>query len=101
MKGWSEALESSDTPFRIMANGDLAAVSAGNITYLGGWFDDEALMKVFNEICLKAEIKIVEMPEGLRRRKTATEIFWFNYGTTIVQVAGRTFQPQSVTRDSV
>ena len=44
--------------------GDLAAVSAGNITYLGGWFDDEALMKVFNEICLKAEIKVVEMPEG-------------------------------------
>ena len=57
-------------------------------------------MKVFNEICLKAEIKIVEMPEGLRRRKTSTEIFWFNYGTTIVQVAGRTFQPQSVTRES-
>ncbi|GIR86276.1 MAG: hypothetical protein CM15mP85_29000 [Rhodobacterales bacterium] len=48
-----------------MANGDLAAVSAGNITYLGGWFDDEALMKVFNELCLKAEIKVLEMPEGL------------------------------------
>ena len=100
VKGWSEDLESSDTPFRIMANGDLAAVSAGNITYLGGWFDDEALMKVFNEICLKAEIKVVEMPEGLRRRQTSSEIFWFNYGTTIVEVAGRTFQPQSVTRES-
>ena len=101
VRGWSEALESSDTPFRIMANGDLAAVSAGNITYLGGWFDDEALMKVFNEICLKAEIKVVEMPEGLRRRKTSSEMFWFNYGTTIVELGGRTFDPQSVTRDSV
>ncbi|MEK9532912.1 MAG: beta-galactosidase, partial [Alphaproteobacteria bacterium] len=100
VKGWSEALESSDTPFRIMANGDLAAVSAGNITYLGGWFDDEALMKVINEICLKAEIKVVEMPEGLRRRQTSSEMFWFNYGTNSVEVEGRTFDPQSVTRDS-
>ena len=100
MKGWSEAIESSDTPFRIMANGDLAAVSAGNITYLGGWFDDEALTKVFSELCLKAEIKVVEMPEGLRRRQTSNEMFWFNYGTNSVEVEGRTFDPQSVTRDS-
>ena len=101
VKGWSEAIESSDTPFRIMANGDLAAVSAGNITYLGGWFDDEALMKVFSELCLKAEIKVIEMPEGLRRRQTSDEMFWFNYGTASVEVAGRTFDPQSVTRDSI
>ncbi len=101
VKGWIEELETSDTPFRIMANGDLAAVSAGNITYLGGWFDDEALTKVFNEICLKAEIKVIEMPEGLRRRATSKEMFWFNYGTTSVEVAGRTFPPQSVTRDVI
>ena len=100
VKGWSEDLESSDTPFRIMANGDLAAVSAENIIYLGGWFDDEALMKVFNEICLKSKIRVVEMPEGLRRRKTSSEMFWFNYGTNSVEVEGRTFDPQSVTRDS-
>jgi len=101
VKGWSEALESSDTPFRIMANGDLAAVSAGNIAYLGGWFDDEALMKVFNELCLKAEIKVLEMPEGLRRRQTSKEMFWFNYGTSSVEVVGRIFDPQSVTRELV
>ena len=101
VKGWSEALESSDHPFRIMANGDLAAVSAGNITYLGGWFDDEALTKVFNEICLKAEIKVIQMPEGLRRRATSKEMFWFNYGAKNVEVEGRSFPPQSVTRDMI
>ena len=101
VKGWSEALETSDTPFRIMANGDLAAVSAGNITYLGGWFDDEALTKVFNEICLKAEIKVIQMPEGLRRRATSKEMFWFNYGAKNVEVEGRSFPPQSVTRDVI
>ena len=101
VKGWSEDLESSDTPFRIMANGDLAAVSAENITYLGGWFDDEALTKVFSELCLKVKIKVIEMPEGLRRRQTSNEMFWFNYGTASVEVAGRTFDPQSVTRESI
>ena len=101
VKGWNEILESSDNPFRIMANGDLAAVSSGNLTYLGGWFDDEALTEVFREICLKAEIAIVEMPEGLRRRETSKEMFWFNYGANGVEVEGRSFPPQSVTRDII
>ena len=57
-------------------------------------------MKVFNEICLKAEIKVVEMPEGLRRRQISNEMFSFSYGTNSVEIEGRTFDPQSVTRDS-
>ena len=101
VKGWNEALETSDNPFRIMENGDLAAVSAGNLTYLGGWFDDKALTKVFNEICSKAGIKVVEMPEGLRRRATLKEMFWFNYGAKNVEFEGRSFAPQSVTRDII
>ena len=84
-----------------MENGDLAAVYAGKLTYLGGWFDDEALTKVFNEICLKSEIKVIEMPEGLRRRSTSNEMFWFNYGAKNVEVEGRSFPPQSVTRDVI
>ena len=101
MKGWSEALETSDTPFRIMANGDLAAVSARNITYLGGWFDNEALTKVFNEICLKAEIKVIEMPEVYGVEQRQKKMFWFNYGAKNVEVEGRSFPPQSVTRDVI
>ena len=101
VKGWNEVLESSDHPFRTMANGDLAAVSSGNLTYLGGWFDDEALTKVFREICARAKIEFIELPEGLRRRETSKEMFWFNYGTKNVEVEGRTFPPQSVTRDEI
>ncbi len=56
---------------------------------------------VGGEICLKAEIAIVEMPEGLRRRATSKEMFWFNYGTKNVEVEGRSFPPQSVTRDEI
>jgi beta-galactosidase len=101
VKGWSEVLESSDYPFRKTGNGELAAIASGNLTYLGGWFDDEALTKVFSEICLRAEIETFEMPEGLRRRATSKEIFWFNYGTNIIEVQGRSFLPQSVTRDVI
>ena len=54
----------------------------------------------FSELCLKAEIKVIEMPEGLRRRQTSDEMFWLNYGTASVEVVGRTFDPLSVTRDS-
>jgi beta-galactosidase len=84
-----------------MSNGELAAVSSGNLIYFGGWFDDEALTKAFSEICLRAEIGLVVMPEGLRRRETSKEVFWFNYGTNNVEVAGRSFLPQSVTRDII
>jgi beta-galactosidase len=101
VKGWSEVLEASDKPFRTMENGDLAAIASGNLTYLGGWFDDEALTKVFSEICSRAEIEIFEMPEGLRRRVTSKEMFWFNYGTNIIEFQGRSFLPQSVTRDLI
>ena len=101
VKGWSEVLEASDKPFRTMENGDLAAIASGNLTYLGGWFDDEALTKVFSEICSRAEIEIFEMPEGLRRRATSKEMFWFNYGTNIIEFQGRSFLPQSVTRDLI
>jgi beta-galactosidase len=101
VKGWSEVLEASDKPFRTMENGDLAAIASGNLTYLGGWFDDEALTKVFSEICSRAEIEIFEMPEGLRRRATSKEMFWFNYGTSIIEFQGRSFLPQSVTRDLI
>jgi beta-galactosidase len=101
VKGWSEVLEASDKPFRTMENGDLAAIASGNLTYLGGWFDDEALTKVFSEICSRAEIETFEMPEGLRRRATSKEIFWFNYGTNIIEFQGRSFLPQSVTRDLI
>ena len=65
------------------------------------WFDDEALIKAFHDICLKAEIKVIKMPEGLRRRATSKEMFWFNYGTKNVEVDGRSFTPQSVTRDII
>ena len=68
---------------------------------MGGWFDDKALTKVFNEICSKAGIKVVEMPEGLRRRATLKEMFWFNYGAKNVEFEGRSFPPQSVTRDII
>jgi len=49
----------------------------------------------------EAEIAIVEMPEGLRRRETSKEMFWFNYGANGVEVEGRSFPPQSVTRDTI
>ena len=94
-------IEASDTSFRIMSNGELAAVSSGDLIYLGGWFDDEALIKAFSEICLKVGIELVVMPEGLRRRETSKEIFWFNYGTNNVEIEGRSYPPQSVTRDMI
>ena len=101
VKGWSETLETSADPFRIMSNGELAAVSSGNLIYLGGWFDDEALIKAFSEICLKAGIELFVMPDGLRRRETSKEMFWFNYGTNNVEIEGRSYPPQSVTRNVI
>ena len=49
----------------------------------------------------KAGIELFVMPDGLRRRETSKEMFWFNYGTNIVEVQGRSFLPQSVTRDVI
>tara|TARA_B100002003_G_scaffold246092_1_gene275056 strand:+ start:1398 stop:3305 length:1908 start_codon:yes stop_codon:yes gene_type:complete len=74
-----EILETSSSPVVETEGGQVLAVSDGNTTYLGAFLDDEALDHLYLSCCKKLEIDFEPMPEGVRRRTSLNEEFWFNY----------------------
>ena len=40
------------------------------------------------------------MPEGVRRRQTGAETFWFNYGRCEARIAGQTIPAAGVLRQA-
>jgi len=97
--GWKEVLEGSATPFRHTTDGETVAVNSDHVFYLGGWFDFDAMRSVFAEICASYNVATADLPEGLRRRETGSEVFWFNYAPESIELDGRDFEALSVTRD--
>jgi beta-galactosidase len=80
-------------------DGHPAIMSQGSTHYLAGWPDAEGWTTVLTPLCAQAGLDVIDLPEGLRRRDTATETFWFNYAAHEVDFDGRSFAPASVTRD--
>ncbi|MFL4470545.1 beta-galactosidase [Tateyamaria armeniaca] len=73
------------------------AVRCGDgVTYMSGWGDDTAHMRLIQAIAPDLDVEI--MPEGIRRRATGNEVFWFNYTTQDVEVEGEKLPPAGVLR---
>ncbi|WP_299554108.1 beta-galactosidase [uncultured Tateyamaria sp.] len=65
-------------------------------TYVAGWGDDEAHMRLIEAVA--PDLATMHMPEGVRCRDTGTERFWFNYTDQPVQVEGHTLPAAGVLR---
>jgi len=73
------------------------AVRCGaNVTYMAGWGDDEAHMRLIGTVV--PDLNITRVPEGVRRRATGEEVFWFNYTTQDVEIEEKTLRPAGVLR---
>ena len=72
-----------------------------NITYLGGWLDQEGLRWLFRDICQSAGCPTVDLPDGVRRRQTGRERFWFNFDMEKHHIGDTVLPPISVTRETV
>ncbi len=73
-----------------------AATSAGQLNYLGGWPDDTALTRILMRACAAEGIETDPLPEGLRRRDTATHRFLFNYNPVPAEWGGVSIPPAGV-----
>ncbi len=71
-------------------------MSAGPLRYLGGWPDDVALDRLLRQACAEQDIAIEPMPEGVRRRDSVAQRFYFNYGPDPVTHAGVTLPAAGV-----
>ena len=93
---WREKLETSATVVEASEDGFPALIAAGGLHYLAGWPDEAALDRILTAACHRAGIDTDPLPEGLRRRDSATHRFWFNYNPVPVEWAGITIPPAGV-----
>ena len=87
---WREKMEGSATVLETTADGWPALLQAGGIHYLAGWPDEAALSRILNQLCQAQGIDTDPLPEGLRRRDTATHRFLFNYNAVPAEWGGVT-----------
>ena len=86
-----------DVVERIKGEGP-AVVRDGNLVYLCGWLDAVALRQAVRAAAKLADLETLDLPEGVRRRQTANECFWFNHSTQNAHVSGHELAPLSVLR---
>lgn len=82
---WREKLETDGTVVERSTDGWPALVAAGGVHYLAGWPDEAALDRILTTLCDSQGIVVDPLPEGLRRRDSATHRFWFNYNAVPVE----------------
>jgi beta-galactosidase len=93
---WREKLEGSAHVVEDAEDGWPALVAAGKLHYLGGWPDDQALARILQRACAAEGIETDPLPEGLRRRDTATHRFLFNYNPVPAEWGGVSIPPAGV-----
>jgi beta-galactosidase len=93
---WREKLEGGATVVEAAEDGWPALIATGKLHYLGGWPDETALIRILMRACAAEGIETDPLPEGLRRRDTATHRFLFNYNPVPADWGGATIPPAGV-----
>lgn len=96
LRHWREKLEGTAEVVERCGEGWPVLVRSGGLHYLAGWPDEAALDRMIGSLCQQAGIETHPLPEGLRRRDTATHRFWFNYNPVPVDWNGATIPPAGV-----
>ena len=91
-----EAKTVTATVTEVAEDGWPALISSGKLHYLAGWPDEQALTRILHRACLAEGIETDPLPEGLRRRDTATHRFLFNYNPVPAEWGGVTIPPAGV-----
>jgi len=97
--GYREFLEGDATVVSRTNDGEPAVVTHGTLTYIAGWPDALAWRNILSRACETACISTWHLPDGLRRRETAGETFWFNYTTSSIQFEGRQIEAADYLRE--
>ncbi len=96
--GYRDVIEGTAKIVERTADGDPALMREKRVTYLAGWPDRVAATRILAGLCERAGLDTLALPEGIRRRDTATERFWFNHTKATAHVDGLELPPISVTR---
>ena len=95
--GYFEQVEGGgEVLLRTQPGAPVALRCSDHVTYVAGWLDDAAHMRLLRG--LVPDLETHDMPEGARRRETGNEVFWFNYSTQDVKIDGKTVPAAGVLR---
>lgn len=93
---WREKVETQAEVVETTTDGWPAMVRAGGLHYLAGWPDETAMTRLLGALCDSLGIATTVLPEGLRRRDSATHRFHFNYNAQALDWDGKTIPPAGV-----
>lgn len=93
---WREELDGNARVVERLCDGRPALTRAGRLSYLAGWPDDDAMTRILRDALTDAGQTPQNMPQGLRRRDTASHRFWFNYSDVPVTLGQMTLPPAGV-----
>ena len=93
---WREKIDGTATVVEATTDGWPALIRAGSLNYLAGWPDTAAFVRILTDLCAAEGIETDPLPEGLRRRDSATHHFYFNYNSVEVDWDGQTIPPAGV-----
>lgn len=93
---WREKVEATAVIVETCEDGWPALVRAQGLHYLAGWPDETALNRILLSLCNEAGLEADPLPQGLRRRDSATHRFLFNYNAVPVEWDGQTIDAAGV-----
>lgn len=96
IRTWLETVETNETVLEETQDGTPVLVSRGNVRYLTGWPDAEALCRIVGGLGREAGLDISVMPEGVRRRQTGSHEFIFNHNADSVNHDGQLIEAAGV-----
>lgn len=95
---YREVLEGTATPILTDQQGSAIAVQNRKSVYLGAYLEHETLIQFYDRLLTEANIETLQLPQGVRRRMTKTEEFWFNYDCEPMDTPRGTLEPAGVLR---
>ena len=92
-------LDSNASPYLKLKSGKVIATREGSgAIYLGAMVDQDGLIAFYQKLFEEIELDFILMPDGVRRRCTENEEFWFNYNNKVIQTKIGDMQPADIIR---
>ncbi|MBL4674252.1 MAG: hypothetical protein JKX81_18475 [Arenicella sp.] len=90
IRAWLETVKTIEVIVEQTGDGSAVLIGDQQLRYLTGWPDAEAMTGILGDLALEAELDIIKMSEGVRRRCTASHEFVFNYNAEPVEFRDQT-----------
>jgi len=88
VRTWLETVETTEAIDEQTLDGTAVLIGSGNIRYLAGWPDAQAMTRIIAKLAVEIDLKTTAMPEGVRRRCTGSHEFIFNHNSENVEFDG-------------